>query len=95
MSVALAVEDSGIGLSDEQMTACSATLADSSTTRQYGGSGLGRNVAGADGGDVALEIFSGHGSRFVVTVQLGTAPHQLRRRRHAGSAGTHPTAGRR
>src|SRR4029077_17749122 len=76
----LAVTDTGIGLSAEQLARLFQPFvqADSSTTRQFGGSGLGlsivRRLARAMGGDVAVESAPGIGSTFTVTLTLHAAP---------------------
>lgn len=68
------VQDSGIGMSDEQMQRLfeAFTQADSSTTRKYGGTGLGlaitRRFCQMLGGDVTVASAAGEGSTFTVTV---------------------------
>ncbi|MEO5342909.1 MAG: response regulator [Gammaproteobacteria bacterium SHHR-1] len=65
-----AVEDSGIGIDPEQQKRLFSTFvqADSSTTRRYGGTGLGlalvRLLSEKMGGSVGLESTPGRGSRF-------------------------------
>ena len=66
------VQDTGIGIAPEKMDAIfdSFQQADHSTTRQYGGSGLGttiaRELALLMGGDIGAESEAGKGSRFWV-----------------------------
>ena len=78
--VTLAVGDTGIGLDDAQRARLFQPFsqADSSTTRRYGGSGLGlsivRRLAQLMGGDVALETRPGVGSTFTVTLTIYAAP---------------------
>lgn len=79
------VLDTGCGIPDEQRRRLFRPFSqgDSSTTRQYGGTGLGlalsRKLARALGGDTVLESSSEKGSCFVVTVDAGEASlHCLR-----------------
>jgi len=64
------VRDSGIGIAPEKIDLLFKPFSqtDSSTTREYGGSGLGlsivRNLALAMGGDVGVESVVGEGSKF-------------------------------
>lgn len=73
----LEVADSGIGIAEDQQAAVfdAFAQADASTTRRYGGSGLGlsisRQLARMLGGDIRLDSRPGEGSRFVVTVATG------------------------
>jgi signal transduction histidine kinase/DNA-binding NarL/FixJ family response regulator len=76
----LAVVDTGIGLGPEQCTGLFQPFAqaDSSTTRRFGGSGLGlsivRRLAHLMHGDVKVESKIGVGSTFTVTLDLRAAP---------------------
>jgi len=71
------VIDSGIGLTEEQISKVfdAFTQADSSTTRQYGGSGLGlslsRQFAEKMGGSITVESLVGIGSQFCVSIKTG------------------------
>ncbi len=71
------VEDTGIGLSDEQMATLFTSFqqADVSTTRRYGGTGLGlaisKQMAELMGGQVGVRSCWGQGSTFWATVRLG------------------------
>jgi signal transduction histidine kinase/CheY-like chemotaxis protein/HPt (histidine-containing phosphotransfer) domain-containing protein len=72
------VHDSGIGMTEEQLKGLFAAFAqaDASTTRKFGGSGLGlvisKRLADLLGGAVAVVSSPGHGSRFRVAVPTGS-----------------------
>ena len=71
------VSDSGIGMNEQTMERLFKTFqqGDSSTTRQYGGSGLGlalnKRLAELMEGSVGVESQPGQGSRFWFTARLG------------------------
>jgi PAS domain S-box-containing protein len=73
----VAIEDTGIGLSPEQISRLFVAFeqADSTTTRNYGGTGLGLNIssrlAKKLGGDIHVESRLGQGSTFTATVATG------------------------
>ena len=73
------VEDRGIGLTNEQIALLfqSFTQADNSTTRKFGGTGLGlvisKHLANMMGGDVGVRSEFGVGSTFWMTVRLEKA----------------------
>lgn len=71
------VQDTGIGIAKEEMAKLFQTFqqADTSTSRKYGGSGLGlvisKGLAELMGGEVGVESEAGKGSTFWFTVRLG------------------------
>ncbi|WP_166832074.1 ATP-binding protein [Thalassoroseus pseudoceratinae] len=76
--LSLAVIDTGIGISDEAMKQIFEPFrqADNSTTRKYGGSGLGltisKRLALMLGGDLHVTSQAGQGSTFRLTVSTGS-----------------------
>ena len=77
----IAVKDTGIGMDDEQLKVVFDAFqqADSSTTKQFGGTGLGltisRKFAQLLGGDLLVSSTPGEGSRFTLLLPIdGEAP---------------------
>ena len=76
------IADSGIGIPPEKQAAIfhPFSQADSSTTRRYGGTGLGLTIVsrlvGMMGGRIWLESQVGKGSQFFFTVALGAVQQQ-------------------
>ncbi|MDR5816604.1 response regulator [Caballeronia sp. LZ033] len=75
--VRISVSDSGIGISAEQLERIfeGFTQAEASTSRRYGGSGLGlvicKRLVGMMGGRIEVESRVGEGSRFWFDITLG------------------------
>jgi CheY-like chemotaxis protein len=96
-----AVSDTGVGIAPDKQGLLfqSFSQADTSTTRQYGGSGLGlsivRNLAELMGGDVGVHSEPGQGSRFWFHVRLPHAPRSttalVAALTHAPDAAQRPT----
>jgi two-component system, sensor histidine kinase and response regulator len=77
LSMQISVRDTGVGIPlDKQSMIFEAFVQeDGSTTRKFGGTGLGlsitKSLVNLMGGDIRIESDLGHGSNFVVTINLG------------------------
>ncbi len=78
--VSFEVRDTGIGIEAEQLERLWQPFeqADSSTTRRFGGTGLGltiaKQLAQLMGGEIAANSVIGHGSTFLVTIPFDASP---------------------
>jgi PAS domain S-box-containing protein len=83
-TIRFSVEDSGIGMNNEQLSRIfnPFTQADSSTTREFGGTGLGlvisQNIIQALGGDIKVASNFGKGSIFSFELDLEFASCELK-----------------
>jgi signal transduction histidine kinase/CheY-like chemotaxis protein len=81
--IKLAVQDSGIGMTPEQLARLFQpfTQADASTTRKYGGTGLGLTItkrfAELMGGTVTVDSVKGEGSTFTLVLPAEVVPRPV------------------
>ena len=84
VEVRFAVEDTGIGIAPDKLDLVfeSFSQADASTTRQYGGTGLGlticQKLVGMMGGEMGVDSALGEGSTFRFSVAAEVAPSERR-----------------
>jgi signal transduction histidine kinase/DNA-binding response OmpR family regulator len=82
--IVIAVTDSGIGIPKEKLDVIFLPFsqAEASTTRRFGGTGLGlticREIARRMGGDISVSSEVGRGSRFEATLALAAQPQPPR-----------------
>lgn len=83
VSLRIAISDTGIGISPEQLQRIfeGFTQAEASTTRRFGGTGLGlvicKRLVSLMGGELQVESQQGMGSRFWFDITLDVAPKSL------------------
>jgi len=82
-NIIISVSDTGIGIPKEKLETifASFTQADTSTTRKYGGTGLGlticKHLSQMMGGDITVESEEGKGSCFSISISLSRQTGQL------------------
>jgi signal transduction histidine kinase len=91
-SVLVSVRDTGVGIPPEQQSRLFQAFVqgDASTTRKYGGAGLGlaisRKLCRLMGGDIWVESAPGKGSNFLMRIPVGTVPPDAREEEYGASS---------
>jgi len=85
VAVKFAVKDSGVGVSKEQQSKIfdAFSQADASTSRKFGGTGLGLTISSKFvklmGGELSIESIEGEGSTFFFTISLDKSEKSIER----------------